>query len=163
MHTTSVGRILRRSGEEKQKVFEGTNCITEFCLWLFKGEQHQNAVCLAHNLKGYDGYFILQFLYDNAVKPDVIMNGAKIMSITVPGMGITFKDSLNYFPMALSKLPKAFGIQELCKGYFPISFTRTRTRITTVNSRKLNGTTPTVWPRPVKKSSRNGTRPRRRR
>ena len=109
-------------GEEKQKVFEGEDCMTKFCLWLFKQERHQHAVCLAHNLKGYDGYFILQFLYDNAVKPDVIMNGAKIMSIYVPGIGITFKDSLNYVPMALSKLPKAFGIQELCKGHFPHLF-----------------------------------------
>ncbi|XP_072030691.1 uncharacterized protein [Amphiura filiformis] len=70
----------------------------------------------------YDGYFILQFLYDNGVKPDIIMNGAKIMSIFVPGLGITFKDSLNFFPMALSKLPKSFGVQELCKGYFPHLF-----------------------------------------
>ena len=109
-------------GEEKQKVFEGEDCMTKFCLWLFKEERHQNAVCFAHNLKGYDGYFILQFLYDNAVKPDVIMNGAKIMSIYVPGIGITFKDSLNYFPMALSKLPKAFGVKELCKAHFPHLF-----------------------------------------
>ena len=99
-------------GEEKQKIFEGKDCMTKFCLWLFKEEQHQNAVCLAHNLNGYDGYFIPQFLYNNAVKPDVIINGAKIISIYVPGMGITFKDSLNYFPMALSKLPRAFGFQE---------------------------------------------------
>ena len=108
--------------EEKQKIFEGEDCMTEFCLWLFKEERHRRAIYFAHNLKGYDGYFILQFLYDNAVKPDVVMNGVKIMSIYVPGMRITFKDSLNCFPMALSKLPKAFGVQELCKGHFPHLF-----------------------------------------
>ena len=106
-------------GEDKQVVFKGSKCMEEFCLWLLKNERHKYARCFAHNLKGYDGYFILQFLYDNNVKPNVIMNGAKIMSITVPDSGITFKDSLNFFPMALSKLPKSFGVKELCKGYFP--------------------------------------------
>ena len=150
-------------GEAKQNIFEGKDCMTKFCLWLFKEERHRRAICFAHNLKGYDGYFILQFLYDNAVKPDVIMNGAKIMSIYVPGMGITFKDSLNYFPMALSKLPKALRVQELCKGHFPHLFHTDKTRSTREVCRKRNGTTPTVCPRPAKRSSRNGTWPRRRR
>ncbi|XP_072043050.1 uncharacterized protein [Amphiura filiformis] len=44
------------------------------------------------------------------------------MSITVPGPNIVFKDSLNFFPMPLSKLPKSFGIRQLCKGYFPHFF-----------------------------------------
>ncbi|KAG5876882.1 hypothetical protein JTB14_007458 [Gonioctena quinquepunctata] len=35
---------------------------------------------------------------------------------------VKFLDSLNYFPMALSKLPKAFGFTELKKGYFPHLF-----------------------------------------
>ncbi|XP_072033428.1 uncharacterized protein [Amphiura filiformis] len=103
-------------------IFKGESCMEEFCLWLFKGESHKHARCMAHNLKGYDGYFILQFLYENAIKPKVIMNGAKIMSITVPGPDIVFKDSLNFFPMPLSKLPKSFGIKELCKGHFPHFF-----------------------------------------
>ncbi|XP_072021137.1 uncharacterized protein [Amphiura filiformis] len=106
-------------GDDKQVVFRGKDCMEEFCLWVLKNERHKRAICLAHNLKGYDGYFILQYLYDNNVKPDVIMNGAKVMSITVPKSGIVFKDSLNFFPMALSKLPKSFGIQELCKGFYP--------------------------------------------
>ncbi len=106
-------------GETKQMVFKGEDCMERFCLWLFKEERHRHAVCLAHNLKGYDGYFILQFLYDNGIKPNVIFNGARIMSVFVPEISITFKDSLNFFPMALSKLPKAFGIEELCKGHYP--------------------------------------------
>ena len=122
-------------GEDKQVVFKGIKCMEEFCLWLLKNERHKGARCFAHNLKGYDGYFILQYLYDNVVTPDVIMNGAKIMSITVPGSEITFKDSLNFFPMALSKLPKAFGVQELCKGHFPHRFN-------TVKNAKYEGSLP---------------------
>ena len=70
-------------------------------------------------MKEYDGYFILQYLYDNNNKPKVILNRANIMSITVPESGIVLKGTLNFFPMALSKLPKSFSIEELCKGYFP--------------------------------------------
>ena len=31
-------------------------------------------------------------------------------------------DSLNFMPMPLSQLPKAFGLTELAKGYFPFLF-----------------------------------------
>ena len=32
------------------------------------------------------------------------------------------KDSINFMRMALSKLPKTFGIEEFQKGYFPHFF-----------------------------------------
>lgn len=37
----------------------------------------------------------------------------------VKGLNIRFIDSLNFFPMKLAALPKAFGIQEMKKRYFP--------------------------------------------
>lgn len=36
--------------------------------------------------------------------------------------GLKFLDSYNYLPFALSKMPSAFGFQELKKGYFPHFF-----------------------------------------
>ena len=105
-------------GEDKQVIFKGVKCMEEFCLWLLINERHKGARCFAHKMKGYDSYFILEYLYDNNIKPTVIMNGAKIMSITLPKSGIVFKDTLNFFPVALSKLPRSFGVKELCKGYF---------------------------------------------
>ena len=38
------------------------------------------------------------------------------------GLQIRILDSLNFLPMRLAALPKAFGLQELCKGYFPHFF-----------------------------------------
>ena len=35
------------------------------------------------------------------------------------GLNIRIIDSLNFLPMKLAALPKAFGLTELCKGYFP--------------------------------------------
>jgi len=44
------------------------------------------------------------------------------MSLSVDSIKII--DSYNYLPMPLSALPKTFGLQEACKGYFPHLFNR---------------------------------------
>jgi hypothetical protein len=106
---------------ENQKIFHGRDCQTKFCKWLFTKE-NKKSVCIAHNLKGYDGYFILKYLYDNAILPKIIYNGTKIMSMFVPIVSIKLIDSLNFLPMPLSKLPATFGFDELCKGYWPHFF-----------------------------------------
>ena len=77
------------------------------------------SVCIAHNFKGYDSYFILKYLYDNKVLPGLIMNGAKTMEMSVLESDMRFIDSLNFLPMPLSEFPKTFGFTELAKGYFP--------------------------------------------
>ena len=139
-------------GVEKQKVFKGEKCMEEFCLWLFKEEKHHRAKCIAHNLKGYDGYFILQFLYDNGVKPDIVMNGAKIMSIFVPGPGITFKDSLNFPPWLSLYSRKLSALRSCARDTFRISSTLKRTKATKELFRRPNFSIPTACPRRGKKS-----------
>ncbi|CAH2008244.1 unnamed protein product, partial [Acanthoscelides obtectus] len=49
--------------------------------------------------------------------PNVIMRGTKLILMEVGN--VKFLDSLNYFPMPLTALPKAFDLKELKKGYFP--------------------------------------------
>ena len=93
-------------------VFKGTNTCKDFCDWSFGGTMN-GSVCIAHNFKGYDSYFILKHLYDNKVRPVLIMNGAKIVEMTVAESDIRFIDSLNFLPMPLSKLPKTSGLTEL--------------------------------------------------
>jgi len=81
-------------------------------------------ICIAHNAKAFDAQFILKHLVeteDTRQKPDLILNGSKIIVMTV---GRTkFVDSVNYMPMALAELPKAFGLQgDSVKGTFPHLF-----------------------------------------
>lgn len=53
----------------------------------------------------------------------IIYNSSKIMYMSVgKGLNICLIDSLNFLPMKLSALPKAFGFAELKKGYFPHFF-----------------------------------------
>ena len=104
-------------------LFRGKDTIKEFCEWLLTKE-HQDCIVVAHNFQGYDGYFIQNYLNKNAIKYEVILRGAKILSMTIPMFNIKFIDSLNFIPMSLAKFPKTFGETELCKGYFPHLFNK---------------------------------------
>lgn len=103
---------------KNELVFTGDQTTQLFCQWLFS-EENVGATVICHNFKGYDSYPVLQYLHDNAILPEVITNGTKFMSIKVPVCKIRFIDSLNFIPMALADMPKAFGESELVKGYFP--------------------------------------------
>ena len=108
---------------KRQIIFEGKNTGTEFCKWLIH-EQHNNSKVMAHNSRSYDAYFILAYMRANAQVPVTnIMSGKKIMYLKIEkGLNIDIIDSLNFLPMPLASLPKAFGLTELKKGYFPHFF-----------------------------------------
>ena len=104
-------------------LFQGKDTVKKFCEWLLTKE-HQDCIVVAHNFQGYDGYFIQNYLNKNAIKYEVILRGAKILSMTIPMYNIKFIDSLNFIPMSLAKFPKTFGQTELCKGHFPHLFNK---------------------------------------
>ena len=104
-------------------LFKGKDTVKQFCEWLLTKE-HQDCIVVAHNFQGYDGYFIIKYLVQNAIKYEHILRGAKILSMTIPMFNIKFIDSLNFIPMSLAKFPKTFGQDELCKGYFPHLFNK---------------------------------------
>ena len=113
--------VVVQDDEGHEWVFKGTNTCKDFCDGLFGGSM-DGSVCIAHNFKGHDSYLILKYLYDNMVPRGFIMNGAKIMEMTVAKSDVRFIDSLNFLPMPLSKFPKTFRLTELAKGYFPHFF-----------------------------------------
>ena len=91
--------------EEKEvALFQGKDTVKDFCKWLFT-PQHKGCIVVAHNFQGYDGYFINNYLVQNAIKYDIIYRGAKSLSLKVPEWDIKFIDSLNFIPMALAKIP----------------------------------------------------------
>ena len=118
--------------EREVATFRGKNTVRDFCKWLFTPE-HDQSIVIAHNFQGYDSYFILNHLNQEAIPYEVIYNGAKCMTLTTKRKGkkrkqfaveIKFIDSLNFIPMALARFPKTFGLDELCKGYFPHYFNK---------------------------------------
>jgi len=76
-------------------------------------------VAIAHNAKGFDSQFILQRAILMKWSPELILSGLKIISMKI--QHIHFLDSMSYLPMALRKLPEAFGLS-VQKSYFPHYF-----------------------------------------
>ncbi|KAF4529514.1 hypothetical protein B566_EDAN014209 [Ephemera danica] len=79
---------------------------------------------ISHNGKRYDNIFVLKHIIEEMnITLNVIMNGNQLLHVTIPETNVSFIDSLSYFPMPLSALPKAFGLpNELEKSYFPHFF-----------------------------------------
>ena len=116
---------------DTQFTFEGKDCVSDFIQWvhsLANQEDVEKVIVVAHNFKGYDGYFILDELYkQHATHLKQIVNSAKILSLELPN--IKFIDSMNFFPMALSNFPKTFGLNEMKKGFFPHFFNTQQNQI----------------------------------
>ena len=81
----------------------------------------RDVIVIFHNLKGYDGMFILQHCYaTHREVTDQITVGTKILSLRSDRL--TFRDSLCFLPFPLANFAATFGINELCKGFFPHKF-----------------------------------------
>ncbi|XP_018568461.1 uncharacterized protein LOC108908806 [Anoplophora glabripennis] len=96
--------------------------ITRFVEFLLNQRKlFKKVVVMAHNGGSFDHQFILNHILTKTnLTPELIMRGTKLILMELDNL--KFLDSLNYFPMALSKLPKAFGLTQLKKGYFPHLF-----------------------------------------
>jgi hypothetical protein len=115
---------------QRRFMFQGPTTLKDFMDRLLETKandrgdvtfKNQDAIVIAHNFKGYDGKFILNYLvHTTYIKPSVILNRTKILCLEV--CGIKFIDSYNFLPCALAKMPAAFGLSELKKGYFPYFF-----------------------------------------
>lgn len=102
------------------------NIISEFISYILEQrKKFKNIVVIAHNGQAYDHQFVLDYILQKTnLKPELIMRGSKIILMTIGN--IKFLDSLNYFPMPLGKLPRAFELGgEFKKGYFPHFFNTT--------------------------------------
>jgi hypothetical protein len=97
--------------------------VHSFVDYVMEVRKKFKTVCvIAHNGQGFDFQFILKHIIEKTrFTPELIMRGMKVILMEVDN--VRFIDSLNYFPMALSALPKAFDLPpERRKGYFPHLF-----------------------------------------
>ncbi|XP_042906674.2 uncharacterized protein [Parasteatoda tepidariorum] len=118
-HIVNLAVAQKEDGSEY--VFPGYNACNDFCTWLFS-EEHKGYTAIAHNMKAFDGQFILSWLIEQGTKPDIIPNGSLLMLIRHKALQLRIIDSINFMPMALSKLPVTFNLVETRKGFFPHLF-----------------------------------------
>ena len=73
-------------------------------------------VVIAHNAKAFDLHFILDRAIFLKWKPKRILNGLKIICMTIEQL--TFIDSISFMPCSVRKLPEAFGLTAT-KSWYP--------------------------------------------
>ena len=126
-HEHKVNFGVAQDFEGNISMFEGENALDEFCQFLFD-DKHKHFTAIAHNAKAFDSLFLLQWLMTNRPTADIriIRSGLKILQLFVKELDIRVIDSLNWFQMPLSKLPKTFGLDESTfkKGDFPHLFNK---------------------------------------
>lgn len=110
--------VVRQVFNDREWIFHSLN---DFIIWLetLKEESH----FFAHNMKGYDGRMVFEYLIDRFTPPQsVTWNGSKIMQMQYGK--IHFRDTLLHLPASLAQLPKMMGLDEnkYKKGFFPYLF-----------------------------------------
>ena len=76
-------------------------------------------VAIAHNAKTFDLHFILNRVIMHKWKPELNMNGLKIISVKMEHL--VFLDSVSFLTCAPRKLPEAIGLQAT-KSWYPHYF-----------------------------------------
>lgn len=110
--------VLRRVFGDEELIFWE---MQDFVSWMER--LRHSTTLFAHNLKGYDGRMVFDYLFDKHYPPQNIMwQGSKIMSMEFGK--VSFKDTLLHLPSSLEGLPKMFGLDEkqFKKGFFPYKF-----------------------------------------
>lgn len=118
LHTVNLAVVCKCFSDDDPLIFRS---LSEFEQWM--SDSDQPMVLFAHNLKGYDGRLVFEYLFDKHQPPqDIMWRGSKIMKM-VYGK-VTFMDTLLHLPASLEQLPGMFGLDEtqFKKGFFPHRF-----------------------------------------
>lgn len=113
--------VVRRCFSEEEHIFNG---FRDFMFWLESIKYP--CTFFAHNLKGYDGRLLYEYLVECKKFPqDVLFSGTKIMRMKYGRY--EFRDTLTHFNTSLSRLPDMFGLDKtkFKKGWFPYLFNTT--------------------------------------
>jgi hypothetical protein len=110
-----------RCGKRKHSFFEDP--VGDLLSYLCEPRPWCNkVVAIAHNAKAFDAQVILNRAILFKWKPELILNGLKIISMKIEHMH--FLDSASYLPMPLRQLPEAFGLT-VTKSLYPHYFNTT--------------------------------------
>ena len=114
--------------EDDDTIFHhwGNNCVQAFIKTMIGWSNQDNKEELHiffHNLRGFDGIFILDALWNMKLKVTYIM-GTGTKTLHFKHKSLVFKDSLCFLNMSLTNFTNTFGLEELKKGWFPHKFSK---------------------------------------
>ena len=105
---------------------KGKDCVCTFLHDLddaaeINDDRQRTIITIFHNLKGFDGMFIINELYkqQRSIENQLTVGNKVLCFQSGP---LVFKDSLSFLPMPLANFPAAFNLSELKKGFFPHEF-----------------------------------------
>ena len=106
---------------------KGKDCVNMFlhdlddAAEIADDDRQRTIITIFHNLKGFDGTFIIEELYkqQRGIENQLTV-GSKVLSFE--SGPLIFKDSLCFLPMPLASFAETFNIKELQKGFFPHEF-----------------------------------------
>ena len=106
---------------------KGKNCVCTFLHDLDDAaeipddDRQRSIIIIFHNLKAFDGTFIIDELYKQQRSiANQMTVGSKVLSFE--SGPLHFKDSLCFLPMPLASFAETFNLTELKKGFFPHQF-----------------------------------------
>ena len=106
---------------------KGKDCVCTFlhdlddAAEIADDDRQRTIITIFHNLKGFDGTFIIEELYkqQRGIENQLTV-GSKVLSFE--SGPLIFKDSLCFLPMPLASFAETFNLRELKKGFFPHEF-----------------------------------------
>ena len=109
----SDGSDVQRCCGCRVEIFSGDECINQFCEYMIEMDKKCKSIWIAHNSTCFDTLFIMRWMLSKFnITEQVVMNGNKILNITV-------LDSYLFFGNSLKKLPKILNIDVECeKGFY---------------------------------------------
>ena len=118
--STDISEDCERCGRRKHSFWNDP--IGDLLSYLCEPRPWVNkVVAIAHNAKAFDSQFILNRAIQMKWKPELILNGLKIVCMKIEHM--LFIDSVSYLPMPLRKVPEAFGLGTT-KSWYPHYFNK---------------------------------------
>ena len=117
----------RTSESEAIITHKGKDCVNTFLHDLDDAaeipddDRQRTIITIFHNLKGFDGTFIINEMYhqQRSIENQMTVGNKVLCFESGP---LIFKDSLCFLPMPLATFPDAFNLSEMKKGFFPHAF-----------------------------------------
>ena len=106
------------------------NVLEEVGNFLFAEDRFPGYSIVAHNMRGFDGCFLLDYLIRHGIEPHISSDGLKLLIVKIGGsLRMRLIDSLNFLQISLAEFPRTLGLPETLgsKGYFPHFFTSPET------------------------------------